>query len=141
MIQDPLISGGILVLGIALGYFLRRLIAQQKANSVEQKLKLQLEESKTQAKEILIEAKDKAASLLEEVKAEERERKNQLNKLSDRILKKEESLEHQSRQTRTLENQLREEQAKLNNLKAEISEAREKSIKELQRFAGLSFDN
>src|SRR3989338_9271810 len=82
-----------LVLGIACGYVIRQVFASKHANSVEQKIKNWLEEAKTQAKEVVFEAKERAAKLLEEVKNEEKSRKVQLDKLQERLLNKEEALE------------------------------------------------
>ena len=101
MLTNPGVAAGILVLGLALGYFLRRLIASRSADSVEQKLKIQSEEAKNQAQAILLEAKDKAAAALDEVKSEERNRKQQLDRLEERLLKKEEALEKQLSQLYT----------------------------------------
>jgi len=53
-----------LAAGLALGYLIRQLFATRSANSIETKIKHQLEESKVQAKEALLEAKDKEISRL-----------------------------------------------------------------------------
>jgi len=51
------ISIGALILagGVALGYLIRQLLATRNLNSIEATIKRQLEESKTQAKEALLE--------------------------------------------------------------------------------------
>src|SRR3989338_6031643 len=94
MLTNPLVWAA-LVLGLAAGYFIRQAIAQRQANSAEQKIKNWLEESKSQAKEVVLDAKERASRLLEEVKTEEKSRKLQLDKLEERIIKKEEQLEKQ----------------------------------------------
>jgi len=138
MLTNPGVAAGILVLGLALGYFLRRLIASRSADSVEQKLKIQSEEAKNQAQAILLEAKDKAAAALDEVKSEERNRKQQLDRLEERLLKKEEALEKQLSQLYTRENLYKEESAKINSLRAEAGELKDRALKELERVAGLN---
>ncbi len=132
-----LITAGVLVLGLVIGYLLRRLIAAQRANSLEQKLKLQLEEARNEAKAVILEAKDKAAALLDEAKKEERERKGQLDRLEERLLKKEEALERQFQQSQSRENQLKEEYSKIANLKAEVQNLELKTVRDLERVAGL----
>ncbi|MCL5017115.1 MAG: Rnase Y domain-containing protein, partial [Patescibacteria group bacterium] len=84
-----------LVIAVGLGYFIRHLIVSKQIGSAEEKIKLKMEEAQTQARAVVLEAKDKAALLLEEVKKEEKEAKAQLIKFEDRLVKREETLEHQ----------------------------------------------
>src|SRR3990167_8089849 len=94
MLTNPLVWG-VLLLGIGLGYYIRQTLASRQANSVERKIKVWLEEAQSQAKEVVLQAKDRAAALFEEVKKEEKERKAQIAKYEERLLKKEESMEKQ----------------------------------------------
>src|SRR3989338_7882906 len=95
-LTSPLLLAGLgLALGIAAGYFIRQYFAQKQADSAENKIKSWIDEAKTRAKETVLEAKDRAANLLEEVKSEEKSRQLHLDKLEERILKKEETLEKQ----------------------------------------------
>lgn len=135
---DILLAAGLLLVGLVFGYVLRRTIAAQRANSVEQKIKLQIEEAKNEAKTLLLEAKEKAASLLDEVKREERERKGQIDKIEERLIHKEELLEKQSQNLLARENQLSAETTRLNTLKAELSDLKARAVLELEKNAGLS---
>src|SRR3989344_3979457 len=92
--QSLLMGGGLLIAGLVAGYFIRLAIAARSANSLERRLKTELEETKNKAREIVLEAKDKAASLLDEIKNEERNRKIQLDRSEERLLKREESIEN-----------------------------------------------
>ena len=65
------LTGGFLVLGLALGYFLNYLVSARKSQSLEKK----------------------AAEILETAKKEGQERKNQLDRLEERLIKREEILE------------------------------------------------
>ncbi len=124
--------------GIVLGYFIRRFIAVRQASSIEQRLKRQSEEAKAKAKELILEAQERATALLEEVKKEERESKSQLSRSEERLLKKEELLEKQVGDLRTREAQNVSDAEKLKGVKAEIDELKQKAIKELERVAGFS---
>ncbi len=135
---DLALAGGLLVAGLVFGYLLRRTIAVQGANSVEQKVKLQLEEARNEAKSILLEAKEKSTTLLDEVKREERERKLQLDKVEERLLRKEELLERQSQNVLSKEHQLSVESGRIASLKAELTDLQKKSHEELERHAGLT---
>ena len=98
MLNNPLLAGGVLLLGVLAGYFIRQIFAQRQANSAEQKIKNWLEDAKTQAKEVVLDAKEKAARLLEEVKNEEKSSKLQLDKLQERLLNKEEAVRHYAKE-------------------------------------------
>lgn len=128
-------------MGIAAGYFIRQFVAQKQASSAEQKLKYSLEEAKTQAKELVLDAKERAAKLLEEVKGEEKSRKSQLEKLEERILKKEESLEKQLADFAAQKLNLESENKKISAEKAEIAELKGEIRNELEKVSSLTFED
>src|SRR3989344_2685996 len=88
---SPLAGGLVLVVGIAIGYVVRQVLAKQRASSAEQKVELQLENAKKEAAEIVLQAKDKAVKTIEDSLKEEKDRKAQIERLEERILKREES--------------------------------------------------
>ena len=136
--QNPLFWGALIILGIVIGYFIRQLIATRAANSIEQKIKRQFEEARSKAKEIVLEAQEKATALLEEVKKEERENKIQLSRLEERLLKKEEQLERQETDLKRREEQINQDIEKLKGVKSEIEQLKQKVVSELEKIAGLS---
>lgn len=127
-----------IVLGITAGYFIRRLIAVKTASSIEQKIKKQLEDARSKAKEIILEAQEKAAALLEEVKKEERENKIQISRTEERLLKKEEQLEERFLDLKRYEERILQEVEKLKSVKSEIAELKQKAVSELEKISGLS---
>ncbi len=133
-----LLLGGVLLLGAIVGYFVRQLFSARQANSLEQKLKVQVEEAKNEARELVSNAKEKSTALLEEVQKEERERKGQLNKIEERLLKKEEFLEHQNRDFLSKEGQLNKKLADFQFEKSEIEKLRKQASDSLERIAGLT---
>ena len=80
------------LLGVAAGYFVRQLVASKLKSDQGVKLEEEAQKARTQAQEIILEAKDKAASLLDEARQEERERKSSLTKLEERLIEKEGTL-------------------------------------------------
>ena len=126
------------MLGLAAGYVARLFVAKRRVDSAENQLNEQLEKIKTQAKEIVLTAKEKAAQLLEEVKHEEKNRKIQLDKLEDRLLKKEESLERQLTDFSVQKISHEDNLKKLNAEKAVVDDLRGKIMGELERVANLS---
>src|SRR3989338_2172475 len=87
------------VFGLIAGYVLRQIIAQQKRNSVELRIKQILLDAKSEAQKTLEEAKQKADSLLDSVKREEKERETGLRRLEERISQKEELVEKRRGET------------------------------------------
>ena len=136
--QSPFFWGALITLGLVIGYFIRQLIAVRQLNSIEQRIKRQIEEAKSKAKEIILEAQEKATTLLEEVKKEERESKIQLGRLEERLLKKEEQMEGQSLDLKRREDQIIQDVEKLKTAKLEIDELKQKAVSELERITGLS---
>lgn len=140
MFSDPIFWLS-LAIAIALGYFVRHLIVSKQIGSAEEKIKLKLEEAQTQAKGVILEAKDKAALLLEEVKKEEKEGKAQLVKFEERLIKKEEVLERQFADIVTQKGFLEKGIADLSAKKTEIDELRKQILIELEKVAKLSIED
>ncbi|MDD5431086.1 MAG: ribonuclease Y [Candidatus Pacebacteria bacterium] len=140
MFTNPLFWA-FLVLGAGVGYFVRQGTLSRKASSAEQKIKSLLEDAESQAKQIVLEAKDKAVSLLEEVKKEEKEQKAQNARIEERLMKKEEFLEKQQGDIGAQKISLENEEKKLATEKAETEELKGKIFKELEKVAKLSFDD
>jgi len=127
-----------LAAGLALGYLIRQLFATRSANSIETKIKHQLEESKVQAKEVLLEAKDKAVKILEDAKNQERERLAILARQEDRLNLQFKKIEQKESE---LENNKRDLERQANQIKAIHQEAntlKKKSEEMIEQISGLS---
>ncbi|TSC89555.1 MAG: uncharacterized protein G01um10143_45 [Parcubacteria group bacterium Gr01-1014_3] len=120
-------GGAVLFLGIALGYFVRQVLSTKQSNSLEQR-----------AKQIILDAQDKAVSLLNDAKKEERERKLQVDKTEERLFKKEENLDRQSKAVIDQENKFRGEVSKLEESKKTVAELHQKAVLDLEKVAGLT---
>lgn len=131
---------GGLSFGVIAGYFVRQAIAVRRASSLEQKIKAQAEESKTKAREIVLEAKDKAAALFDDVKKEEKNRKKKLDELQEFLIKKEETLEKQSQELTGGQKELKGELAQIDSAKEKIKQLREKADEQLTQIAGMTTD-
>jgi ribonuclease Y len=138
MFQDPWVTGGLAVLGIAAGYILRLMAAKRLHSSIERKTEQELETAKSQAKELVVEARDQAASVLAEVQKEEKERKQELRRLEERLIRKEDSLEQTSKDLEGQNRRIAEKENEFKKKDEEIKELHEKSVREIERVAGLS---
>ena len=136
--QNPVFWGVLIVFGIAAGYFIRQLIAVRQTNSLDKRIKKQIEDSKEKARELVFEAQEKATSILEEAKKEEKEGRLQLGRLEERLIKKEEWLEKQLSDLKPKESKLIQEADRLRGIKTETEELRQKTVTEMEKVAGLS---
>lgn len=131
-------SAALLLIGGGAGYYIRQLVMQQRKSSIEARLKKLVEDSKTESKEILLTAKEKAVKILDEAKSEEKERVSQLRKIEERILGRESLIDKRLQQFEQKEKEMEIKVERVRTIKAEVESAHERVIKELERIAGLS---
>lgn len=129
-----------LVLGVIVGYFIRQSVVSKSVASIEQKIKNQLEESRSKAKEIILEAQERSAQILEEIKREEKERKTQSDKIEDRLIKKEEMIDAQSLEVKEKEKLVNLDLQKIVEAKGHIEQLKLNISKEIERVSGLSVE-
>ncbi len=127
MISTILIGGVLLAIGLGLGYVIRQAVVSKQASSLEEK-----------SKKIIHEAEEKAAAVLDDVKKEEKERKNRLDTLEERLMKKDESLEQRAKELSKTESGLKEELGNVGKIKEEAAETQKKAIAQLEKVSGLS---
>jgi len=138
MYQNPLLWIVLVVAGAVGGYYARQAIGLKKKNNIEQIIERQIDEAKVKAKEIVLEGQERAAALVEEAKREERERKNQIDRMEERLVKKEESFERDLHNVRTKENRLNEEAAQLKAKEGAIEDLKRKAEEMVEKSAGLT---
>ncbi|MDD5547798.1 MAG: ribonuclease Y [Candidatus Pacebacteria bacterium] len=140
MLTNLILGAAFLLVGLAVGYFVRQLLAAQGVNSAEQKVKTLVDEAQSQAKEIILEAKTKASYLLDEAKKEEKDQKAQFSRTEERLMKREEQLEKQQGEITGKKESLEKEASFLESQKAETEELKKKISGELEKVAKLSFE-
>ena len=124
--------------GIGIGYFIRQFVASQRASSIEARLKKLAEQARAEAKETLLDAKEKAAKVLEEGKAEERERSKEIRRLEERLIERENAIDRRMEEARKKEHEAEERIEKVKAIKIEWEAKEERTRQELERIAGLS---
>ncbi len=138
MTYQTLVWAGFVILGIGLGYFVREQLAVRRTNSLEKRVKEDILKAKSEAQDILLEAKNKALSLLDEVKKEEKERKTGLDRLEERLVNKEGELGKFEKELRSESGKLEVEAKRVETSNTEIHALREQVKGELSRISGLS---
>ena len=135
---SPLIAAvSALLPGLLIGYLLRHLVASRSVSSAESKAEGLLTEAKSQSQDILLEAKNKALLTLEEAKKEEKERRDQVQKIENLLTNKEVELEQKSKELHSEKENLKTKAGELVVIKTDLEAARQKQLKELERVAGL----
>src|SRR3989344_3493991 len=136
--QNPIFWAILVLLGAVGGYFIRELIAAKQLSSLDRKVKKQVEDSQAKANGIILDAQEKATSLLEESKKTEREQKIQMSRLEERLVKKEEAIEKQTVDLKQEQEIVKTDIEKINLAKAQISELKAKLSSELEKISKLS---
>ncbi len=126
------------VAGAILGYFTRQQLAKRRAGTIEARLAQRLEEVKADAKEIVFGAKEKAAKILEEVKAVEREREGLLAKAEARLEKRERQIEQETAELEKETTALEEERLAARKLHEEAERLQEEASGALGRVANMT---
>jgi ribonucrease Y len=134
------VAVGLVAVGLVIGYFIRRQIALGKISSLEREVQEKLTSAEQEAKEKVLAAKDKASSILSDAQKEERERKQELRRLEERLLNKEDSLERQRVEFESKEEELKKEQQSLEEKQEDVKNLEEKIKTELEKVSGLSRD-
>ncbi|MEI7884180.1 MAG: ribonuclease Y [Clostridia bacterium] len=128
----------------AIGFFVRRSLAEAKIGSAEVESKRLLAEAKTVAeakkREAIVEAKDETYRLRNELEKETKERRSELQKNEKRLIQKEETLDRKLDSIERKEENLHRKESELEHHKEEIDALKEKEIRELERISGLTFE-
>ena len=125
-----------------IGYILRKMTAEKKIGSAEQKAELIIfeanKEADTKGKEILLEAKEEVHKLRHEFEKENRDRRNELQRLERRLLQKEEGLDRKSENLEKKDDYLNKSLKDLSNKESMIDKLYKKQLEELERISGLT---
>ena len=127
-----------MAIGIALGYFLRKKIAQSRADSIEIKSEKKLNEIKLKQQEMLLEARDKASKITDEAKKEEEAGRRELRALQQRLEKRESLFDQKLLELEDERQKLQKQAEKINALKNEIIAKREEAVQELEKLSGFN---
>ena len=133
-----------IAVGIFIGMFLRKKIAESKIQGAEQEAKRLVDLAKVEAenmkKEEIIKAKEEIMNSRNELDKEIKERRSEVQKQESRMIQKEENLEKRSDKLEQKEKSLEKEYESLESQKNEVKEIYEEQTEKLQKIAQLSKD-
>jgi len=135
----PFLAGiFLLALGSVLGYYTRQSIAKRRAGTIEAKLQKKILQAKAQTEEILKEAKQKASKILETVKIEEDERRQDLLQTERLLLKRENVLDDKISNLERKEAEFQDKVEKLRKIKEGLESLQQEALRNLERVSNLS---
>ena len=115
-----------LLLGVLFGYLLRKYLAEAKITSAEEAAKRILEEAEKETearkREAILEAKEQIHIMRTEADRENRERRNEIQRLERRYLQKEESLDRKMESLEKKEEALAKKEQELSNKNSQLDE-------------------
>lgn len=125
-------------LGILVGYFIRHSIAKRRLGSAEQKIERDLENANQRAKKIIATAEEKAQEIADKSALDLRERKQEINKTEQLLLKRENHLEKKILDFEQDNKRLQEKTAKVKQIHEELEQVSTKAKEKLEKISGLS---
>jgi len=148
---DFLMQGNVIAIIIAAvlisfiaGYLVRKSIAEAKIASAEAQAGRIIDEAQKTAeakkREALLEAKEEVLKLRNEVERENKERRNELQRLERRLVQKEEVLDRKTDAIEKKEENLNRKDSEIEQVKANLNEIYGKQMAELERISGLTSD-
>ncbi len=144
MLQIILMIAAALTIGLGVGYFIRKMIAEAKISSAEAAAKKILDEANQEAnslkRESQLEAKEEAHRMRSELDKEVKERRSELQRLERRLDQKEESLDRKLNNVEKKEEELRLKEVESNKFREELEKLEQKQLTELERISGMTSD-
>lgn len=124
--------------GFGIGYKLRNRLIGQNIAKLEEEANKKLDEARTRAMQLELEAKDQALKLLQDAEAETKRRQQELSRQESRLQQRRENLDHRLDALEARERKFEERERNLELREAELNKAWEKHIAELERLSGLT---
>jgi ribonuclease Y len=129
-----------LVLGAVIGYLIKQNQVAKEMQRQSEKAGSILEEAKEQARQMEIQARDRALDVHQKAELEINRRRNELSKEEDRLQKRREELDGRIDRLEKREQNLNKRQSALDKRVNEIERLHEQEMEELQHISQMSID-
>ena len=137
-----LIIAAALLVGILIGYVVRKKLAEARIKSAEEAAAKILidakKESETRKKEALLEAKEEIHRLRSEADRDNKERHNEIVRQEKRLQKKEEDIDRKLEGIEKKEEGIRKKDAEAEAIRAKLATLQEQKLQELEEISGLT---
>jgi len=141
----PILVGvGGLVVGLIVGYFYRRNIAESKIGRAEDSVKKLIDEAQKRAevikKETVLEAQEEVHKLRSEFDKESRERRNEITKIEKRLVQREELLDKKLDSIEQKEEQINKRTKEITKTKEDLANLHAQQLEQLEHISGMTID-
>ena len=141
----PVVVGlAALLIGLLVGYILRKSIGEKTIGNAETKARNMLLDAEKNAesikKEIVLEAKEEAQRQRNSADKEIRERRNEISKAERRLNQKEDSIDRKLENIEKKEESITNKERKIENRLAEQDRILKKQLDELEKISGYTVD-
>lgn len=127
-----------LVVGGAVGYIVRKQVARSRANNIEALAEKKLAELKNKEQEVILHAKEKAIKVIDDAKKEEQERRQELQKMQQRLDQRETIIDKNLMEFEDRKAKLQEKVDEIQTIKERIDEAKTKIDTKLQEVSSYT---
>ncbi len=135
---------GALIVGLGVGFLIRKSIGEAKIGSAEAEAKRIMDESTKNAeakkKEILVEAKEETLRLRNETERELKERRAEVSRMERRLTQKEENLDKKTENLERKNEQLDEKLKANDALREEINGVLAQHLEQLEKISNYTMD-
>ena len=129
-----------LLIGIAIGYIIRQLIYSNKVSKDRDAAENILNAANEEARNIELQAKDKAIEIRQSAENEISRRRSELSKEEDRLLNRRNEIDNQSERNEKREQVLNKRQSTLDKQTNELEKMYSQEMEELQRISQMTTD-
>lgn len=136
--SDLLIIVLSLLLGIAIGFTIRQLLYANKVKKEREEAGNILSKANAEARNIGLQAKDKALEIRQSADAEINRRRSELNKEEDRLLKRRNEIDSRTDRLDKREQTVNKRQSALDRQSNELEKMYSQELEELQRISQMS---
>jgi len=120
------------------GYVLRKLIAKGRATSAEARAEKILNETKTKAQKLLLQGKDKALSIIDDAKKEERETRRELLEYQKKLQKRASLFEQKLLEFQDKEQKINDRAEELKTIRTGLQKVKDDQLARLEKISGFS---
>jgi len=126
-----------LILGLGSGYFVRKKQVEDKNNGLKDKGELLLQQANTKSQELIFKAKNDALKILDDVKSGEEKKRDELRKVEERLMTKEETLDKKMQSLDDSRTDLEKKIESVKTLREEVQRIHEMQTTELEKISNL----
>lgn len=126
------------IVGLIIGYLIRRWFVQQKIESAERKAEELLKTAKVKQQELFFKAREEALKIIEEAKKEEAERRRELRTAEDRLERRQSLFDKKLLEIEERQRELNEKSNRLEEVKQKIKQLYEEAKAKLEEISGYT---